>query len=235
MLDIAKSESKKFMYNACEKYAEKVGKKVDDIQLLLGLKLNQVPTGQIQDGKMVYAIALENSYHMCEDYEPKEEYTFNQVLGVKINFGGSIGNMAIPFIQTALVRLAKENGIELDKVKVMCVPSLVKNESRFAVKKYKKNISLFLYNDSELVQTIYAEGEGFPDEFEEGMQFQVNGINFSVAQEAIDFYDDIAGEKIFWAWKPGEDPIAIEVCKKGISFDEIFDEEVLMDLQKQSS
>jgi hypothetical protein len=49
-----------------------------------------------------------------------------------------------------LVRFSEKHSIDIDKVKVMCIPTL--NE------KGKPDVLLFVYNDSEYVETIsFAE------------------------------------------------------------------------------
>jgi hypothetical protein len=133
MIDIIQSESKKIMYKCCERYATEKKIEVENVQLVLGLNgLND------EEG---------NTYTMCEQYIPKEEYTIIQVLGLRIgvDFIG-YSRSAPPFIKKCLLRYSLKNEIEKGSVKVMCVPT--KNE------KGKGDILLFLYNGNVYVETI---------------------------------------------------------------------------------
>ena len=127
MIDFIQSESKKLMYKCCEKYAAEKGLEVENVQLILGLN------------------ELGNTYLMCENFKPKESYTFLQVLGVKIDFLG-YSNLAPPFIMKALVRFSGKYSVDMDKIQVMCVP--FKNE------RGKNDMELFLYNQAEYIETI---------------------------------------------------------------------------------
>ena len=127
MIDFIQSETKKMMYKCCERYATSKTRKVESIQLILGLDENG------------------NTYTMCEDYARKENYDIMQVLGVNIDFLG-YSKLAPPFILKSLVRFSEEYKIPLEKTLVMCVPT--KNE------KGKNDILLFVYNGNEYVKTI---------------------------------------------------------------------------------
>ena len=131
MIDFIQSETKKVMYKCCERHAKKYQKNVDEVQLILGLDENG------------------NTYTVCENYEPKEHLSILEVLGVRIDFLG-YSHLAPPFILKSLVRFSEKYSIDLDKVKVMCIPSI--NE------KGKPDVLLFVYNDSAYVETIsFAE------------------------------------------------------------------------------
>ena len=131
MIDFIQSETKKVMYKCCERHAKKYQKATEDVQLILGLDENG------------------NTYTMCENYEPKEHLDILGVLGVRIDFLG-YSHLAPPFILKSLVRFSEKHSIGIEKVKVMCIPSL--NE------KGKPDVLLFVYNDSAYVETIsFAE------------------------------------------------------------------------------
>ena len=131
MIDFIQSETKKVMYKCCERHAKRYQMATDDVQLILGLDENG------------------NTYTVCENYEPKEHLDILGVLGVRIDFLG-YSHLAPPFILKSLVRFSEKHSIDLDKVKVMCIPST--NE------KGKPDVLLFVYNDSEYVETIsFAE------------------------------------------------------------------------------
>lgn len=124
MIDFIQNESKKMMFNCCQKYATDKLMNVESIQLILGIN---------EEG---------NTYTLCEDYVRKEDYDIMQVLGVRIDFLG-YSKLAPPFILKSLVRFSEKYNIDLIKIYVMCVP--FKNE------KGKNDISLFLYNGNDFV------------------------------------------------------------------------------------
>jgi hypothetical protein len=131
MIDFIQSETKKLMYKCCERHAKKYQKATEDVQLILGLDENG------------------NTYTVCKNYKPKERLDILGVLGVRIDFLG-YSQLAPPFIFKSLVRFSEKHSIDIDKVKVMCIPTL--NE------KGKPDVLLFVYNDSEYVETIsFAE------------------------------------------------------------------------------
>ena len=131
MIDFIQSETKKLMYKCCERHSKKYQKATEDVQLILGLDENG------------------NTYTVCKNYKPKERLDILGVLGVRIDFLG-YSQLAPPFIFKSLVRFSEKHSIDIDKVKVMCIPTL--NE------KGKPDVLLFVYNDSEYVETIsFAE------------------------------------------------------------------------------
>ena len=131
MIDFIQSETKKLMFKCCERHAKKYQKATEDVQLILGLDENG------------------NTYTVCKNYKPKERLDILGVLGVRIDFLG-YSQLAPPFIFKSLVRFSEKHSIDIDKVKVMCIPTL--NE------KGKPDVLLFVYNDSEYVETIsFAE------------------------------------------------------------------------------
>ncbi len=153
MIDFIQNKSKEIIYECCQKYAAKKKLSTDDVQLILGLN---------EEG---------NTYTVCEKYVPKEHYDIKQVLGVKIDFLG-YSLLAPPFILKALVRFAQKYGIEVNKVNVMCIPTItycvklnkewveaIDDEYEKAEKgdrKTKEDIILFLYNGGEYVPTNYT-------------------------------------------------------------------------------
>jgi hypothetical protein len=131
MIDFIQSETKKMMYKCCERYATSNAKSIDDIQLILGLN--------VTDEKEP------NKYTICESYLPKKELSIMEVLGVKIDFL-AYSKLAPPFILKSLIRFAKDNQVDYEKICIMCVPT--RNE------KNKPDILLALYNGMEYIETI---------------------------------------------------------------------------------
>lgn len=115
------------MYKCCERYAKQRAKETDKIQLVLGLN---------EEG---------NTYTICDEYAPVEELDILGVLGVKIDFLG-YSRLAPDFILKSLVRFSEKHRIDIDKTKVLCVPT--KNE------RGKNDMFLFVYNGNVYVETI---------------------------------------------------------------------------------
>jgi hypothetical protein len=151
MIDYIKSESKKMIFGCCKRYSIKNGMQVEDVQLILGLNTE------------------ENTYRMCQYYAPKEYYDIMQVLGVKIDFLG-YSKIAPDFIQKALIRFSGKYGISIERVKVMCIPRLIKMVKRdggwFTAteeeydkevrnKKLAEDVVLFLYDGENYFPTTY--------------------------------------------------------------------------------
>jgi hypothetical protein len=128
MIDFIQSETKKMMYGCCERHSKKNQVDIEDVQLILGL-------GDEQD----------NTYIVCEKYRPKASLDIMGVLGVRVDFLG-YSRLAPPFIKKSLIRFSEAHQIDLDKVKIMCIPT--KNE------KDKPDVLLFLYNEMSYVETI---------------------------------------------------------------------------------
>lgn len=135
MIEFIQSETKKMMYGCCERHSKKNQVSIEDVQLILGL-----------DEKG-------NTYTVCEKYTPKDSLDIMGVLGVRVDFLG-YSRLAPPFITKSLIRFSEANQIDLDKVKIMCVPTT--NE------KGKPDVLLFLYNEMSYVATIT-----FPELFRE--------------------------------------------------------------------
>ncbi len=149
MIDFIQNETKKVMFNCCEKYAAKNKLNVEQVQLVLGLN---------EEG---------NTYTLCQSYVKKDSYDIMQVLGVRIDFLG-YSKLAPPFILKSLVRYSEEYEIPLDKVSIMCVPTPYYHKN-----KLKKDVSLFLYNGDNYVPTYHLINEGEANEEElEGISFQ---------------------------------------------------------------
>ena len=134
MIDFIQRETKKILFKCCEKYASNKEMDIENVQLILGLN---------EKG---------NTYTMCENYEPKEDRTFLGVLGVVIDFKG-YSLIAPQFITKSLIRFSESYKIDLDKIKVMCVPQIDNN---------KPDVLLFVYNGNDYVDTI-----SFPQLFRE--------------------------------------------------------------------
>ena len=141
MLNI-KGTVKGYIYDCCEKYAKKKGISIDDIQLILSLDVDLGSNNKL---------SVSNSYFVCEQYVKKQQYTFLQVLDVTIDFLGR-QVLAEPFIRKSLIRLSKENDIDIEKVSIMCVP--------FRNDRKKKDISLYVYNGDNYVSTTFKDANG---------------------------------------------------------------------------
>ena len=127
MIEFIQNETKKIMYKCCERFAKQQQKETEKVQLVLGLN---------EEG---------NTYTLCEEYAPIEQVDIMGVLGVKIDFLG-YSRLAPPFIVKSLMRFSDTHNIDLEKTKVMCVPT--KNEQG------KNDMFLFLYNGNQYVETI---------------------------------------------------------------------------------
>lgn len=129
MIDFIIRESKKIMYDCCERHSKQKGLKVENVQLILGLD---------EKGN--------NTYTICENYVAKVDMTFLNVLGVPIDFRG-YSLIAPQFIQKALVNFAIKNECEsYNQIKVMCIPE------KIDLKKY--NVRLFLYKGKDFIEEI---------------------------------------------------------------------------------
>jgi hypothetical protein len=145
MIDFIQNETKKIMYKCCDRYSQQKGLNLSEVQLILGLN-----TGELNEGQDI------NRYTMCEKYVRKEEYDIMKVLGVKIDFLG-YSKLAPPFIFKSLVRFSEQYNIDIDKVCIMCVPD---TESK------KREVSLFVYNGNQYVETITFEELFRAEDFE---------------------------------------------------------------------
>jgi len=127
MIELIQNETKKIMFKCCKNYAAQKKMEVDKVQLVLGLN---------EEG---------NTYTLCEDYVPKENYDIMQVLGVRIDFLG-YSKIAPPFIAKSLIRFSGKYNTDLSNTKVLCLPT--KNE------KGKDDMLLFVYEKNDYLETI---------------------------------------------------------------------------------
>lgn len=131
MIQLIQSQTKKIMYECCKKYADKVFKPINEVQLILTLKEKNDE--------------LVNSYLICEDYVVKKEYDILQVLGVRIDFKG-YSLIAPPFIRKAIIRFSEKYQTNPCNTKVMCLAD------------DDKTVNLYLYNGFEFLEEIeFAE------------------------------------------------------------------------------
>jgi len=133
MIDFIQRETKKMMFNCCERHAKSVGLSVENVQLILALNMD---AGEGDEP---------NIYTVCENYAPKKTLTIKEVLNVKIDFL-QYSVIAPPFITKSLVKFSGTKEIELEKVSVMCVPS--------TDEKGKPDIKLALYDGNKYIETI---------------------------------------------------------------------------------
>ncbi len=118
------SEFKKTAVKAIERYAKELGKEEKDVQLLLGTK---------DDGK--------NLFKLLTEYKPLKEITFNDILGVKIDFSGK--SMIVPgYIREIIGMLAQQN-----EIGVLTAANVI-------VYKEKEDVKLYLYNGTKPVKPI---------------------------------------------------------------------------------
>lgn len=86
----------------------------------------------------------EAEYLIYKDYHPKENISFLQVLGVKLDFKGY--SLFVPkFIKGALLRFCE--GCDIDKDKVRVVLNFNQNN----------DLLLFLYNNNEFIKQVELE------------------------------------------------------------------------------
>jgi hypothetical protein len=152
MVEFIGNETKKILFKACERYANANQKKLDQIQLILGLNVVKAETGE-------FGILDENElnkFTICEAYSPKKELTIWEVLNVrpKLDFLG-YSKLAPPFIFKSLMRFSETYKIDLDKVFILCQPGY--NEK-------KPDMQLALYNGYEFIKEI----KFYPEEDENG-------------------------------------------------------------------
>ncbi len=121
------SEFKKTAAKAIERYAKELGKEQKDVQLLFGIK---------EDGS--------NLYKLLNEYKSLKEITFNNILGVKIDFSGR--SMIVPgYIREILTTLAQQNEIA------------ILSSANVIVYKEKEEVKLYLYKDTKPVKLIDLE------------------------------------------------------------------------------
>lgn len=94
---------------------------------------------------LIYSEDLEGnpSYKVLNQYKPIKKITFNEILGVKIDFLMREA-IATPFLKNAIVRLSKEIGATTKDVNIMIQSADEKAE----------NLLLHLYNDKKFVKQI---------------------------------------------------------------------------------
>jgi hypothetical protein len=137
MIDVIENETKRIILDFCKRYSKEKKMDLTDVQLILGLN---------EEG---------NAYKVCENQKPIKELTFNEILGVKIDFTG-YGTIAPPFILKAIVRMSEENGSDLTESCVMCFPTINDNGKPdlllafYEGYKYIKQISISdLFNEED--------------------------------------------------------------------------------------
>lgn len=146
MITFISSEFKRIIYNCAEKYAIRNGAQVEDIQILLGCRNDEI------------------TYKIFRDYKFCEEYDILQVLGVNFDLKG-YSKLAPPFIYKSLLSFSEMYEIDLGETVIMCCPYIQQ-----IWKKEKKMVDLFLYNGEpprgKYIEMTYEEnGEtknGFP-------------------------------------------------------------------------
>lgn len=127
MIEYIQSETREIIYKCCERYAKKNGIKIENVQLVLGLN---------EDG---------NTYSLCENYQPKEHLSINEVLGVRIDFTGK-SLIAPPFIRKSIIRFSENFSLSPINTKILCIPS--------EDEKGKPDVMLYVYKGNEKNQLI---------------------------------------------------------------------------------
>jgi hypothetical protein len=102
-----------------------------------GTQTNQV---QIQ----IVALGEEGlKYSMCQDWQPKEEVTFLQIMDRKIDLLG-FEMLSTPFMRKSLVKFSKDHDGALE------------NMSAF-LSKHKDSVAISVFKDTECVRSLMLE------------------------------------------------------------------------------
>ncbi len=127
MMDFIVDKFNEIVYKACVRYGKEEGKEANQMQVLFSLD---------DEGEVKYKI--------LKEYRPFKEVTFNEILGVKIDFKG-YSMFVPPFIKDTLNKYSEKLQTNANNLFVMCV---IKRENQ---------IGLFLYNEKEPVEEIILE------------------------------------------------------------------------------
>jgi hypothetical protein len=123
----AVNETKSIISKAIKRYAAELGSRIVENQLTIRLD---------KGGNVLF--------HRCFLYKEVEQQTFNQILGVKFDMKQR-EQIAVPFMQNAILKLAQENGIEnFEDIKIYC----------FTVEGSPKNVLMYAYHKNEKLMQI---------------------------------------------------------------------------------
>jgi hypothetical protein len=129
MIDTIMAKFSEKVFNACERHAGKLGLNIKDVQLVLSLTPEQ-----------------EVKYALYQHYAHPEVVTFNQVLGVKMDFKG-YGFIVPPFIKDKLLEFAAVHKVGPEKVSAMLLPADIE----------KREIITWLYIDGTAIEQIILQ------------------------------------------------------------------------------
>lgn len=135
-------ETKRIIYEACDRYAKNKNLNFGSVQLSLGLKMKEGSEDEV-----------DVTYSICENYRIKEHFTFLEVLGVRWDFKG-YGNFAPAVIQNGLIRYAMELDIEPLDVKAVCLPFDEEVENKRGKLVINQDIKIFIYNKSQYLKQV---------------------------------------------------------------------------------
>lgn len=158
MVNFISSEFRRIIFNCCERYANKNGAQIEEIQVLLGYR----------DGEVTYKIF--KNYRFCE------EYGIMQVLGVNFDLKG-YSKLAPPFIYKSLLSFSQEHGIPMEDTVIMCCPY-----TQQVGRKEKKMVDLFLYNGEppagKYIEMTYEENGEIKNGFAFDYLFRMENFEF---------------------------------------------------------
>ena len=138
MINFIGNEFKRIIYNCAEKYAQRSGSQVDEIQVLLGCNGDEV------------------TYKIFKNYKFCEEYDIMQVLGVNFDVRG-YSRLAPPFIYKSILSFSEMYDLPMDETVIMCCPYLQQ-----IGRKEKKMVDLFLFHGEppagKYIEMTYEDG-----------------------------------------------------------------------------
>lgn len=128
MLDSIIDKFKNIVQEACGRFGKQEGVAPQEIQVLFSI-------GEEEEVK----------YTLLKQYKPLSDVTFNQLMGVKIDFRGY--SLFVPqFIKAQLTEYAEELSVPIRQLTVMCVYIQDAN-----------TVQLWLYNGKDAVKEVVLE------------------------------------------------------------------------------
>lgn len=121
------NETKSIISKAIKRYAAELGSRLVENQLTISLDEN-----------------CNVQFHRCFLYKEVEKQTFNEILGVKYDLKQR-EQLAVPFMQNAIMKLAAENEIEFPhEIKIYC----------FTIEGSPKTVLMYAYHKNEKLNQI---------------------------------------------------------------------------------
>ena len=119
-------KTRDIMLKGINKYAKLFGAQTNQIQI----KINA-----FEDGNLTYTI--------CQEWQPKEEITFLQIMDRKIDLLG-YEMLSTPFMHKSLVKYSKDHESELENVSAF-------------LSKYKESVALSVFVNTDCVRSLTLE------------------------------------------------------------------------------